>query len=264
MKNGARLFAAGVLCFLAAVAVQAQSQAQAQPLEQNSSERELFDLLNRERAANRLPELHWDDALFRAARKHALLMLNLNSLEHQLPGEPSLEERFTAAGARFTYIAENIGIGRDPDMIHSAWMDSAGHRKNILSPQVTAVGIAAVRGSGGLYTVEDFSQSFSDLTLEQQEKQVAALLAGRGLHISSGSQEARKECNRGSAGPTSRTGSIMTSWSVVRFETPDLSELPADVDKKIRSLPFHNLAVGACPLSEGAGFGRYKIALLFF
>jgi len=153
--------------------VPASRSAQTQP---NDAERELFDLLNHERTANHLPELMRDDALFRAARKHALLMLDLNTFEHQLPGEPGLEERLTNAGARFTYIAENIAIGKDPATIHSGWMHSPGHRANILSPRVTAVGIAVVRGTDGLFAVEDFSQSFGDVSLEQQERQVASLL----------------------------------------------------------------------------------------
>lgn len=251
---------AAVFLFFVGVSAGAQSQT----LQRNDSERELFELLNHERSSQGLPALRWDGALFKAARKHALLMLNLDSMEHQLPGEPALEERLTAAGARFTYAAENIAIGTNSHSIHNGWMHSPGHRKNILNPRVTAVGIAVVGGNGELFAVQDFSQSFSDLTLEQQEKQVVSLLAGRGLRVTSGSDEARKACDSNSAGPKSRTGSIMTSWSVLRFETTDLSVLPPEVDKKIRGLSFHNLAVGACPTGEAAGFGRYRIALLFF
>src|SRR5262249_10009473 len=112
----------------------------------------------------------------RAAREHALLMFKLNTLEHQLPDEPSLEERVAAAGARFSYIAENVAIGADAQSIHTGWMNSPGHRKNILNPRVTAVGIAAAGGNGGFFAVQDFSQSSSGLTLEQQEKQVVSLL----------------------------------------------------------------------------------------
>src|SRR5207245_1709833 len=67
--------------------VPASRSAQTQP---NDAERELFDLLNHERTANHLPELMRDDALFRAARKHALLMLDLNTFEI---GRASCRER---------------------------------------------------------------------------------------------------------------------------------------------------------------------------
>ena len=225
--------------------VPASRSAQTQP---NDAERELFDLLNHERTANHLPELMRDDALFRAARKHALLMLDLNTFEHQL----------TNAGARFTYIAENIAIGKDPATIHSGWMHSPGHRANILSPRVTAVGIAVVRGTDGLFAVEDFSQSFGDVSLEQQERQVASLLSAKGLRVARTAEDARRACDGLAGLPGSRSG------AVIRFETGDLGEFPPALEKQIRREPYRNVAVGACRTREGPGFVRYKIALLFF
>src|SRR6266436_4076665 len=77
--------AAAFFCFFSSI-VSAQ-------LQRNDSERQLFEFLNRERAAQGLPALQWDNALFKAARRHALLMLDLNMVEHQLPNEPGLEAR---------------------------------------------------------------------------------------------------------------------------------------------------------------------------
>ncbi len=251
-KNSTLLSAAGVLFFAATGVVHSQT------LRRNDSERQLFELLNAERTAQSLPELQWDDALFKAARRHALLMLNLNILEHQLPGEPALDARLTAAGARFAFIEENIAVGKDPRTIHAGWMDSPGHRRNILDPRITAVGIAVVRGTGGLYAVEDFSQSLANLSLEQQEKQVTALLTAKGWRVTGAAGDARKACNSNAQPPGAR------SWSVVRFETTDLSALAPGLEEKIRREPYHNVTVGACRTSGAAGFARYRIALLFF
>lgn len=256
MKIFAFYLAAVILFFFPAF------DAQPQTLQRNPAERELFELLNHERSAQNLPELQWDDALFKAARQHALLMLKQEAIEHQFPGEPSVEERLAVAGAHFSYIAENVAIGTNAQSIHSSWMNSPGHRKNILNPRVTAVGIAALGGNGALFAVQDFSQSSSDLTLEQQEKQVASLLAGRGLRVMSGSQDGRKACYSNFAGPRSGTGSVITSYSVLRFETMDLSVLPPEVDKKIRSAPYSTVAVGACGASNSADFTQYRIALV--
>jgi uncharacterized protein YkwD len=255
MKKFAALLARVTLVFF----VVASANAQTQTPPRNESERQLFELLNHERAANHLPELKWDDALFKAARQHALLMLDLNIMEHQLPGEAGLEERITAAGARFTYIAENIAIGKDSATIHNAWMHSPGHRANILSPRVTSVGIAVVRGTAGLFAVQDFSQSFGNENLEQQEKQVASLLAAKGLHVIGSAEDARSACDGRAGLPTSRSGEL------IRFETGDLSALDPEVEKKIRGEPYYrNVTVGACRVPERAGFARYKIALLLF
>src|SRR5690349_11530678 len=115
MKRLYSLLAPATFVFFVAVSASAQTPPR------NETERELFELLNHERVTDHLPELKWEDALFKAARKHALQMLDLNTLEHQLPGEPGLEERITASGARFTFIAENIALGKDSATIHNGW-----------------------------------------------------------------------------------------------------------------------------------------------
>jgi hypothetical protein len=185
-------------------------------------------------------------------------MSNLNMLEHQLSGEPNLTDRLADAGARFTVIAENIAIGPNARTIHAGWMGSPGHRKNILDPRLTSVGIAAVRGTGGLFAVEDFALSVSNLSVEEQEKKVTALLTEGGWRVNDSKEEARKACetNQIAAGTGTR--------AIVRFETPDLSKLPEDVEKSMRSKPFRNVAVGACRTDGAAGFARFRIAVLLF
>jgi hypothetical protein len=249
MRNSKFLLAA--FLFFACMSANAQ-------LQTNDSERQLFEALNRERATQGLGALQWDNALFKAARHHALLMLNLNRLEHQLPSESSLERRLSEAGARFAAIAENIAIGPNPRTIHAGWMDSPGHRNNILDPRLTSVGIAAVRGPGGLFAVQDFSQSVPDLSVAQQEQQVVSLLTAQGFRSASATDGARKTCetDAGLAGTGAK--------KMIRFETADLNKLPEDLERKIRSEPFNKAAVGACRTSGAAGFTRYRIAVLFF
>jgi uncharacterized protein YkwD len=160
---------------------------------QSAAERALFDSANRERAAQGLAQLRWDSALANAARDHAQLMAERNTLSHQFPGEPALQDRARVAGARFTEIAENVAEGPSADVIHASWMHSPPHRANLLDPELTAIGIAvvggasrdgAVRGGAGmLFAVQDFSQSVASLSLVEQEKQVAAALAARGLQV---------------------------------------------------------------------------------
>ncbi len=250
MRKSKFLLAAAFLFF---ISLRANAQ-----LQRNDSERQFFEALNRERTSQGLSALQWDNALFKAARQHALRMLNLNMLEHQLPSEMNLEGRLAEAGARFSVIAENIAIGPNPQTIHAGWMDSPGHRKNILDPRLTSVGIAAVRGPGGLFAVEDFSQMVPELSVEQQEKKVISLLNARGFRSANATDGARKTCetNAGFAGTSAK--------SMIRFEVADLNKLPERVERKIRSGSYSEAAMGACRANRAAGFTRYRIAVLFF
>ncbi len=250
MRNSKFLLAAVFLFFLS-------TSANAQ-LQRNDSERQLFAVLNHERTAQGLSALQWDNALFKAARQHALRMADLNMLEHQLPSESNLEARLAEAGARFSVIAENIAIGPNSQIIHAGWMNSPGHRKNILDPQLTSVGIAAVHGPGGLFAVQDFSQLVPELSVEEQEQKVIFLLNAEGFRSANATDGARKTCetDAGFAGTSAK--------AMMRFEVTDLNKLPEDLERKIRSWPYSKAAVGACRANAAAGFSRYRIAVLFF
>src|SRR5580704_6312110 len=116
----ARLF---TIVLLIAVVLSANLIAvEAQP---PSAERALFDAANRERAAQGVAQLRWDDALAIAAHEHALLMAHRNTLSHQFPGEPALQDRARSTGARFTEIAENVAEGPSADAIHNSLLSAS-------------------------------------------------------------------------------------------------------------------------------------------
>jgi uncharacterized protein YkwD len=222
-----------------------------------SPEAQLFTALNHERAAQGLPALQWDNALALAARHHADRMTQANQLSHQLPSEPDLMARAKEAGARYSSIAENVAVGPDPSSIHAMWMRSPGHRANILSPELTAVGIAVERGSAGLFAVQDFSRAFTDSSLHQQEQEVGSLLAARGLKVSTES-DARASCDGNRASADNRPVTL------VRYETPNLNKLPDLLERQLTSGRYRAAAVAACPVSDSSGFTSFRMAVLLF
>jgi hypothetical protein len=254
MRNFRFLLATAILVFLFTNAAPAEAQ------KLSADEQILFDSVNRERAAQSLPALHWDETLAKAARAHANRMAFYNLVEHQLSGEPDLQARLTDAGARFGAFAENIAVAANAQIIHSGWMDSPGHRRNILNSDLNAIGIAAVRGSGGLFAVQDFSQQVVAMSLGEQEKKVISLMTARGMHKVAASNDARKTCEmeNGISAPAAN------SVQAIRFEVSDLSKLPDEVEKKLRGLAFQTAAVGACKTSNAPGFAHYRIAILIF
>ena len=230
------------------------------PSEPSEEEQFFFDSANRERVAQQLPPLKWDNALAEAARRHALLMSEQNRLSHQLPDELPLDRRAAQAGARFSQVGENIAVGRHSPAIHIGWMHSPGHRANILDAHFTTLGVGVVEDSEGeLYAVEDFSLAVASMGIEAQEEKVAALLAGKGIRVSSERERARKLCTDEpvAAGPE--------SMLILRFEAPEISELPEPVEQKLRDSKYRDAAVGAClPKENSAGIARFRITVLMF
>ena len=88
-------------------------------------ESQLLEAANRDRAAAGLRPLQWDVSLAAAARQHAQRMAQANTLSHQFPGEPPMQQRATQAGARFSLIAENVAEGPSAAHLHQQWMNSA-------------------------------------------------------------------------------------------------------------------------------------------
>ena len=138
---------------------------------QNSPhEKQLFEELNQSRQKAGLPALEWDERLAQAAREHSKRMVETNKLAHVVDGEEPLGERLSATGIHFNRSGENIGYNTEFDDIHRAWMDSPGHRENILSPNYNMVGIGIARSEDGLfYATQDFAHALPQRTAEQAE-----------------------------------------------------------------------------------------------
>ena len=253
-------FCASVLTCSAGAPSFAQNANAAASKTPSAVEQFFFDEVNHERLALQLTPLRWDAALAEAARQHAQLMATQHRFAHQLPGELPLSQRAGQAGAHFSRVAENIAKGRDADDIHEGWMESPGHRANILNAGFTALGVGVIESKGELYAVEDFSAAVDILGLKAQEEKVAALLERRGVPVVHERQMARQLCADEVSGAAERRAML-----ILRYEGSDLSELPDMVTKRIREHRFSSAAVGACaPKGDGAGFTRFRIAIVLF
>ncbi len=125
----------------------------------SQAERELFASVNQARRAQGLAPLRWDDALAAAARRHAEVMAKRGSAQHGFEGEPSLSSRVKQAGARFSWLSENVTQGPTPRFIHSQFMNSPPHRANILDRDMDSIGVGVAERGGQLFAVEDLSQA---------------------------------------------------------------------------------------------------------
>jgi hypothetical protein len=244
----------GLSC-LALLGIAGLASAQAQ-----DDARRIFDLTNQDRQQQGLQPLRWDAALAAAAQAHADRMVRQRALSHQYDGEPALIDRAASAGAQFRAIAENIAMGPNPQGIEHQWMHSTPHRTNILDPKMDALGVAVAEQGGYLYAVEDFAQSSEALTREQVEHRVQELLRAQNVDPSAAAGPAEQACSTSRGIPEGTN-----ARSVVRFETPDLSQLPAQVMQQIRGGDFKKAAVGACaPGTSQTSFTTYRVAILLY
>lgn len=123
-----------------------------------SVEDEIVRLVNVERSKNGLAPLknNWQAA--RVARIKSQDMIDNNYFSHTSPVYGSPFKMMENYGLRFSAAAENIAYGqRTAQEVMTAWMNSPGHRANILSKTVTEIGVGVAKKSNGtLYFTQMF------------------------------------------------------------------------------------------------------------
>jgi uncharacterized protein YkwD len=127
-------------------------------------EREVLRLTNVERAKHSLTALQWDDRLATAARKHSVDMAARDFFSHLNPDGDGPGERLRKEGFSGSW-AENIAGGHlTPRDAVDAWMDSPGHRINILSPSYTHLGVGFYYNSNSTWEYY-YTQNFGRIVL---------------------------------------------------------------------------------------------------
>jgi len=116
----------------------------------SASEAGFLAKINASRAANGLAALSVDGGLRNHARNHTQDMIDADEIYHS-----SSDELKAAAGSGWSKLGENVGRGGTVDSLHKAFMDSAGHKANILGDYNYA-GIGTASSDGVLYVTVVF------------------------------------------------------------------------------------------------------------
>jgi uncharacterized protein YkwD len=122
-------------------------------------EAEVVAIVNTERAKAGCPAVTADDRLTVAARGHSADMAARNYFSHTTPEGVAFSTRITNAGYRFSRAGENIAKGqRTPAEVMTAWMNSSGHKANILTCAFKNIGVGVVADTRGtLLWTQDFA-----------------------------------------------------------------------------------------------------------
>ncbi len=127
-----------------------------------SIEQEIVKLVNKERTNRGLNPLTENWELSRVARIKSQDMASNNYFSHNSPVYGTPFEMLNSFGIKYTQAAENIASGQqNAEQVMNSWMNSSGHRANILNPNLTNIGVGVARKgtSGPLYFTQIFTRN---------------------------------------------------------------------------------------------------------
>jgi uncharacterized protein YkwD len=120
---------------------------QSAPVEAASLQSEAARYLSAYRGKAGLAPLSSDSHLVSAASAQCAIMIAHGKIGHDFGAGTSFSERMFRAGVAPGYHAENVARGqRSVAEVMQAWMNSRGHRRNMLDPQMSSFGIASKSG----------------------------------------------------------------------------------------------------------------------
>jgi uncharacterized protein YkwD len=140
--------AAALAAFALVLAILVSGAATARPAGASSVEDTFTTKLNHARSSRGVPQLTTRSHLVAVARDQAARMAGQSRLYHN----PNL----TSNVNNWRWVGENVGYGPDALSVHVAFMNSPGHRANILDRDFTEVGIGAVVRNGRVWVAEVF------------------------------------------------------------------------------------------------------------
>lgn len=113
----------------------------------NANEKEVFNLINEQRTKNGLQALKVDDELQRVARIKAQDMVDNNYFSHNSPTYGSPFDMLKSFKISYKTAAENIAGNSSNSGAVASWMNSSGHKANILNGSYNYTGIGVVSSS---------------------------------------------------------------------------------------------------------------------
>ena len=132
--------------------------------------RDIIVLTNNERIKQGLPALTYNRQLSAQAEGKAIDMINKQYFAHVSPEGIGLEQLVEKYGYKYLDIGENLALGDFASSSHvvNGWMNSPGHRANILNKDFTEIGVSAIEekweGRIVWFAVQEFGKPFPDCT----------------------------------------------------------------------------------------------------
>lgn len=144
-------------------------------IDQDAFEKEVIRLTNIERKKHGLQPLKEDKKVAEVARKKSQDMVTKQYFAHDSPTYGSPFDMLKQFGVQYYSAGENIARGQTtPEEVVRAWMDSDGHRKNILHPEYTHIGVGFI-GQGYYWTQQFIKRVDPNISQKSFEQRVVEL-----------------------------------------------------------------------------------------
>ena len=221
-----------------------------------ATEQQLLALANQSRRQAGLPALKLDTGLSRAARIHAMTMLEARQLSHQFRGEPALPQRLASSTPLILdRSGENVALDYDAQHGHEHLMLSPPHRANLLNPAYNVVGLGVVRSGERLYIVQDFGHALPTFSSAEVKERIAAALAEMRRQVRLPQLPRRDLPSADSAAcsmaqsdklGTSPAFQFAERSTVFTYTSVHPETLPSQTVHAIGSRNLHSFSVGSC------------------
>ncbi|MEU1278567.1 CAP domain-containing protein [Streptomyces sp. NPDC005805] len=123
----------------------------------NGPEAQVLALVNKERAAAGCGPVTANPQLTQAADDYSDVMAASGVMSHTGPDGSTMTSRVEAAGYAWSNLGENIARGQaDAESVMESWMNSPGHRANILNCSFDELGVGVHMGDGGPWWTQNF------------------------------------------------------------------------------------------------------------
>jgi len=234
----------------------------------------VFRELNESRIQAGLPALRLDPGLTSGARQHSALMEQHHRISHQFDGEASLSDRVRAHGVLFTKAAENVGMNSDLDNVTEMFLDSPGHRANMLSGTYNAVGVGVVHAGSAYWITEDFVAEPPSLSADEAGNQVAVAFDAQWKRLHPvplkrvtlpGLRAIACEAARQRKIPVKTViYDRKEAQQVLAYSTSDPSVLTSQISIIVGMNHLTAYAVAACTPKESGDTGQFWVVMPFF
>ncbi|MCX6581139.1 MAG: CAP domain-containing protein [Candidatus Aminicenantes bacterium] len=242
-------------------------------------EQEMLELVNKARSERGTRPLRFHPVLNDMALGHSQKMAAEGQLSHRFPNYKTLQERLMDAGLAFIKSGENVAFSEDPEakFIHDGFMNSPGHRQNILDPDFTHCGIRIVCSNKKFYVTEEFAQVYTLLKAEEVEallEQDAAARYRRVFGVPLVFYSQLKPYARHASKLSARDeklepylSALPDQWGgiqAISVVSPDPEKIKTALAKEIEARRYSGAAIGVSRITNAAfPGGAYSVSILF-